>query len=65
MNGKEAIKQAKISLNQANYLSECGRNAGIRAMYNKKAEWLSVLIYLAEKALAERNGENEQKRCFK
>lgn len=51
MNGKEAIKQAKISLNQANYLSECGRNAGIRAIYNKKAEWLSVLIYLAEKAI--------------
>ena len=45
---KEALKSAKIALNQAQYLSECGGNAGIRKIYSDKADWLSVLIYFAE-----------------
>lgn len=45
---KEALKSAKIALNQAKYLSEYGGNAGIRKIYSDKANWLAVLIYLAE-----------------
>ena len=45
---KEALKSAKIALNQATYLSECGGNAGIRKIYSDKAYCLSVLIYFAE-----------------
>ena len=45
---KEALDMAKVELNRATYLSECGRNAGIRKMYSDKADWLSVLIYNAQ-----------------
>ena len=47
-----ALRKAKDELDSAIYLSECGINAGIRAIFFKKAEWLATLIYLAEKALA-------------
>lgn len=45
---KEALNTAKNELDRAIYLSECSRSAGIRAINEDKAEWLSVLIYLAE-----------------
>ena len=48
---KEALTMAKVELNRATYLSECGKNAGIRKMYGDKADWLSVLIYSAEKSM--------------
>ena len=45
---KEALKIAKEELGRALYLSECSRSAGIRAINEDKAEWLSVLICSAE-----------------
>lgn len=45
---KQALNTAKNELNRAIYLSECSRSAGIRAINEDKAEWLSVLICLAE-----------------
>lgn len=50
---KEALNTAKNELDRAIYLSECSRSAGIRAINEDKAEWLSVLIYLA--------GQNKRK----
>lgn len=40
-----ALEQAKKELDTANYLSECSNNAGIRAIYSKRADMLSTLIY--------------------
>lgn len=48
MTDKEALKTAKEELSRAIYLSECSRSAGIRAINEDKAEWLSVLIRNAE-----------------
>ena len=48
MTDKEALETAKEELSRATYLSECGRNTGIRKIYSVKADWLSVLIYNAE-----------------
>ena len=45
---KEALETAKNELSRAIYLSECSRSAGIRAINEDKAEWLSVLIRNAE-----------------
>ena len=45
---KEALETAKEELSRAIYLSECSRSAGIRAINEDKAKWLSVLIYFAE-----------------
>lgn len=45
---KEALKMAKEELEHALYLSECSRSAGIRAINEDKAEWLSILIRNAE-----------------
>ena len=55
MTSEEAIKRAKTELSQAVYLSECGANDGIRAIYEDKAEWLCALLRLAEEALKEKN----------
>lgn len=57
---KEALKTAKEELSRAIYLSECSRSAGIRAINEDKAEWLSVLIYNAEQNI-NRNLEKEIK----
>lgn len=48
---KEALEKAKEELSRAIYLFECSRSAGIRAINEDKAEWLSVLIYLAEREM--------------
>lgn len=45
---KEALQIAKEELGRALYLSECSRSAGIRAINEDKAEWLSILIRNAE-----------------
>ena len=56
---KEALKSAKVALNQAIYLSECGGNAGIRKIYSDKANWLSVLIYFAEIGIRKEDEKND------
>ena len=55
---EEALKIAKEELERALYLSECSRSAGIRAINEEKSEWLSVLIYNAEKYMKK---DNEKK----
>lgn len=45
---KEALQIAKEELSRAIYLSECSRSAGIGAINEDKAEWLSILICNAE-----------------
>ena len=47
------VEQAKAELCLALYLSDCGSNLGLRQMWGNKASWLSSLIYLAERQLAE------------
>lgn len=46
---RAALKKAKNELNHAIYLSECGANAGIRAIAERKSAWLSSVVYMAEK----------------
>lgn len=48
MTDKEALQIAKEELERALYLSEYSRSAGIRAINEDKAEWLSILICNAE-----------------
>lgn len=55
---KDALREAEMARSQAIYLSECSGNAGIRAIYGKKADWLSVLIYFAKIGMKK---EGEQK----
>ena len=52
---EQAIEKAKEELSRASYLEECGANKGLRKMNANKAEWLSCLIYLAERCLSEDN----------
>ena len=51
MTDKEALKIARDRLSKYIYLSECGLNEGIRAIYSYEAELLCVLIRLAEKEI--------------
>ena len=55
---KEALETAKEELSRAIYLSECRRSAGIRAINEDKAKWLSVLIYFAEIGMRKEDGKN-------
>lgn len=50
---KRSIADAKKEASLANYLSECGANAGLRAIYSKKSLWLHDLIFAAEATVAE------------
>lgn len=50
---RSAITKAKEALSNASYQSECGVNAGIRTIFSNQADWLSKVIYLAEKQLAQ------------
>ena len=43
-----AIEKAKNELSYAIHLEECGGNAGIRKMNANKADWLKLVVYLAE-----------------
>lgn len=58
---KEALKMAKEELERALYLSECSRSAGIRAINEEKSEWLSVLIYNAEKYMEKEYGTPKER----
>jgi hypothetical protein len=55
---KEALTIAKAKLHRAIRLSECGYNEGIRAIYGKEAEWLSVIIYNAEENIMRKENNN-------
>ncbi len=46
-----AIAKAKEELSVAIHLEECGSNAGIRKMNANKCEWLSWVVYLAERGI--------------
>jgi hypothetical protein len=48
---RSAIDKAKEALSNASYQSECGVNAGIRTIFSNQADWLSKVIYLAERQL--------------
>lgn len=43
-----ALEKAKNELSYAIHLEECGGNAGIRKMNANKADWLKLVVYLAE-----------------
>ena len=57
MTAEQAIEEARTELSRCHYLSDCGANAGIRAMYSKKAEWLNILVWLAEQHLIARSAQ--------
>ena len=54
---KEALEKANDELREAIWLSECGKNAGIRKINENKCAWLSIIIYLAKQAL--KGGDKE------
>jgi hypothetical protein len=56
----EALAKAHEELEKASYLSECGKNAGIRKMNSNKVDWLNWVIHLAERGL-EAFEEDEEK----
>jgi TRAP-type mannitol/chloroaromatic compound transport system substrate-binding protein len=43
----EALIKARNEMHQAIYLSETASNAGLRKIYENKADYLSQLIYAA------------------
>jgi hypothetical protein len=51
ISNRKAIECAKVTLSNAIYQSECGVNAGLRKIFSNQADWLSILVYLAEKQL--------------
>lgn len=53
MTEQEAIAKAEQELSTSRYLSEISRNPGMSAIHNNRCAWLSVLVRLARKALAE------------
>ena len=55
---KEALKIAKEESSRAIYLSECSQSAGIRAINEDKAEWLSILICNAEQYMRKEDEKN-------
>lgn len=54
---EQAIKKARTELSRCHHLSDCGANAGIRAMYSKKAEWLNIIVWLAEQQVIARSAQ--------
>lgn len=48
---EKALETARAELSRANCISETAAVAGIRKIYSNKSEWLTKLIYLAEKGL--------------
>lgn len=44
---KQAIAEAKKELDLATYLSEGGKNAGLRSIYSKRSMWLHDLLHAA------------------
>lgn len=58
-----ALKKAREELNKACYYEECGTNAGIRKMNSNKADWLSLVLSLAERAIAVESTANSASDC--
>ena len=52
MGYEEALEKARNKRDQASYLSETLRNPGLIKIWDEIADWLSTVIYLAEKGLA-------------
>lgn len=50
---KKSIAAANEELEKAMYLGECGANAGLRAIWSKRASWLSDVLYAAREQLKE------------
>ena len=53
MNKEEALAKAKSELALDTYFAETSTNAGLVKIHTNRAEWLSILIALAEKGLYE------------
>ncbi len=54
-----ALAKAKEEQSKANYLEDCGSNAGIRKMNANKSEWLRWVVYLAEYGLEQMTTDKE------
>lgn len=48
---KRSIEEAERQLLIATYIGECGANAGLRTIYEKRSEWLSDILWLAKNEL--------------
>lgn len=46
---QEAIAKAEQELSTSRYIAECTRSPGMRAIHEKRCEWLSVIVRLAKK----------------
>lgn len=55
---KDALEKARSALAFAIYQSECGQNAGLRKIYSNQADWLSSIVYLANKQYEKELHEN-------
>lgn len=53
MSVKKAIEKAEYELSMARHNGETMKNPGLRAICNNKAEWLSIVVYLAKQAIKE------------
>lgn len=49
---EDAIQEAEKELQLSRYHEEVSPYPGIRAMYSKRASWLSLLLDLAKQAIA-------------
>lgn len=61
MSFEDAIKKADEELDRLIYNSECGANAGVRMACSNKAEWFSVIVYLAKKGLQADKAQKEDR----
>lgn len=57
MTNREALEIAKRENSLAIHISECSMNPGLRKIYGKKSDWLTLLIWLAEAELRRRDTE--------
>ena len=51
MTDVQAVAKCKKELDMALYQSETSNHPGIQAIHRIKAEWLSHVLYLAQKAI--------------
>ena len=51
MTEQEAIAKAEQELSTSRYIAECTRSPGMRAIHDKRCAWLSVIVWMAKKAL--------------
>lgn len=54
----EAVDKAQEELQYAAYMADCAPNAGLRAIYANKLDWLRWVVMLAKNTL-----EQEKARC--